>query len=92
MSITVEELKKLDKHTYQIIDIRDHTEIAHGAIKGAVEIKSEEIENSKEIDTSKKLIICCSRGKFSVEVAETLREKGLDAVSLEGGYIALWIR
>lgn len=90
MSITVEELKKLDKHTYQIIDIRDHTEIAHGAIKGAVEIKSEEIENSKEIDASKKLIICCSRGKFSVEVAEGLREKGLDAVSLEGGYIA-WL-
>ena len=38
----------------------------------------------------KKLVICCSRGKFSVDVAETLREKGLDAVSLEGGYIA-WL-
>ena len=90
MSITVKEIKKLDKHTYQIIDIRDKTEIAHGAIKGAVAIKSEEIENSEKIDTTKKLIICCSRGKFSVEVAEILKEKGLDAVSLEGGYIA-WL-
>ncbi len=90
MSITVKELKKLDKHMYQIIDIRDKTEIAHGAIEGAVAIKSEEIENSEKIDASKKLIICCSRGKFSVEVAEILKEKGFNAVSLEGGYIA-WL-
>ena len=36
MGITIEELKKLDKNTYQIIDIRDENEIAHGAIPGAV--------------------------------------------------------
>lgn len=35
-------------------------------------------------------MICCSRGRFSVEVAEGLEEKGMDAVSLEGGYIA-WL-
>lgn len=90
MGITVEELKKLDKHTYQIIDIRDQIEIAHGSIEGAVAVKPQEIENSKEIDPSKKLVICCSRGQFSEEMAEVLCEKGLDAVSLEGGYIA-WI-
>ena len=32
MGITIEELKKLDKNTYQIIDIRDENEVAHGAI------------------------------------------------------------
>ena len=90
MGITVKELKELDKCIYQMIDIRDGIEIAHGAIAGAVAIKPEEIETSDEIDRSRKLIICCSRGKFSVEVAKTLCEKGLDAVSLEGGYIA-WL-
>lgn len=34
--------------------------------------------------------MCCSRGKYSQEVVPELREKGLDAVSLKGGYIA-WL-
>ena len=91
MGITIEELKKLDKNTYQIIDIRDENEVAHGAIPGAVATPADSIEGNENIDFSKKLVICCSRGRFSVEVAEGLEEKGMDAVSLEGGYIA-WLR
>ena len=90
MGISVEEMKKMDGSTYQIIDIRSQIEIEHGAIEGAVAIKPEEIENSEKTDVSKKLIICCSRGIVSNEVAENLREKGLDAESLDGGYIA-WL-
>ena len=90
MNITIEELKKLDKGTYQIIDIRDESEIAHGAIPGAVAAGADAIEGNSSIDFSKKLVICCSRGRFSVEVAERLEENGMDAVSLEGGYIA-WL-
>ena len=90
MNITIEELKKLEKGSYQMIDIRDENEVAHGAIPGAVAIPSDAIEGNPAIDFSKKLVICCSRGRFSVEVAESLEEKGMDAVSLEGGYIA-WL-
>ena len=90
MGISVKELKQLDKNAYQIIDIRDETEISHGAIPGAVVLPAEAIEGSEQIDPSKKLVICCSRGKFSVEVAEHLKELGFDAVSLDGGYIA-WL-
>ena len=90
MGISVEEMKKMDANTYQMIDIRSQTEIEHGEIEGAVVIKPEEIESSEKIDVSKKLIICCSRGIVSNEVAENLREKGLDAQSLDGGYIA-WL-
>ena len=90
MGISVNELKQLDKNAYQIIDIRDETEISHGAIPGAVALPAEAIEGSEQIDPSKKLVICCSRGKFSVEVAEHLKELGFDAVSLDCGYIA-WL-
>ena len=90
MNITIEELKKLEKGSYQMIDIRDENEVAHGAIPGAVAIPSDAIAGNPAIDFSKKLVICCSRGRFSVEVAESLEEKGIDAVSLEGGYIA-WL-
>lgn len=48
MGISVKELKGLDKSSYQIIDIRDQIEIAHGAIAGSIAIKPEEIENSEK--------------------------------------------
>ena len=89
-SISIKELKELDPSSYQIVDIRDAVEISHGAIPGALVMKTEEIETNDAIDRSKKTIICCSRGRFSVAAAEELQEKGWDAVSLEGGYIA-WL-
>lgn len=90
MSITIEELNKLDKDTYQIIDIRDKEEVQKDEMPGAVYVPSDEIETSEKVDLSKKLIICCRIGKISIDVAERLREKGVDAVSLEGGYTA-WL-
>ena len=88
MSITIEELNKLDKDTYQIIDIRDKEEVQKDEMPGAVYVPSDEIEISEKVDLSKKMIICCRIGKISIDVAERLREKGVDAVSLEGGYTA----
>lgn len=90
MNITIEELNKLDKDTYQIIDIRDKEEVQKDEMSGAVYVPSDEIETSGKVDLSKKLIICCRIGKISIDVAEQLREKGIDAVSLEGGYTA-WL-
>ena len=90
MSITIEELNKLDKDTYQIIDIRDKEEVQKDEMPGAVYVPSDEIETSEKVDLSKKLIICCRIGKISIDVAERLREKGVDAVSLEGGCTA-WL-
>lgn len=90
MSITIEELNKLDKDTYQIIDIRDKEEVQKDEMPGAVYVPSDEIEISEKVELSKKLIICCRIGKISIDVAERLREKGVDAVSFEGGYTA-WL-
>ena len=90
MSITVEELRNMKPDTYQLIDIRSESEIAHGAIPGATAIPGEEISSSEQTDKTKKLIICCSRGRNSIDLAAELCEKGLDAESLEGGYIA-WL-
>ena len=90
MGISIEELRKLEKDSYQILDIRNETEISHGAIPGAIAVAEDAIDGHPEIDFTKKLVICCSRGEHSVEVAETLEEKGADAVSLNGGYIA-WL-
>ena len=59
-SISIKELKELDPSSYQIVDIRDAVEISHGAIPGALAMKTEEIETSDAIDRTKKTIICCA--------------------------------
>lgn len=87
MDITVSELKQLAQGTYEIIDIRNEEEIAHGAMPGAILLQPAEILTSDKIDRSKKLVICCQRGKLSRDVADMLTEQGLDAVNLSGGYI-----
>lgn len=90
MEITVQELSLLDRAQYRIIDIRKETELAYGLIPEAVCIPADQIEGNPEIDFSKKLIICCSRGENSLKVAQKLTDMGYDAVSLAGGYTA-WL-
>lgn len=90
MSISVKRMKKLLKDDYQIIDIRSAAEIAHGEIPGAVIVASENVLDNKNIDYSKKLIVCCARGEKSEETARLLQSVGYDAQSLEGGFGA-WL-
>ena len=90
MGISVKRMKKLLKDDYQIIDIRSAAEIAHGEIPGAVIVASENVLDNKNIDYSKKLIICCARGEKSEETARLLQSEGYDAQSLEGGFGA-WL-
>ena len=77
MSITVDELFAMNPETYQIVDIRGEQEVARGAIDGALHLDKDEISASPEVDKTKKLVICCSRGETSVGVAEKLCEEGL---------------
>lgn len=49
MSISIEELNRMNPDSYQIIDIRDETEIGHGAIPGAVAVATEEIEGNEKM-------------------------------------------
>lgn len=90
MEITIQELKSLQEDSYQIIDIRDEADVSYGVIPGAVNISADQIEKSLNIDFGKKLVICCSRGRISVDVAVELAQRGYDAVSLSGGYTA-WL-
>lgn len=90
MEITVQQLKALDKDSCQIIDIRDEAKAAHGVIPGAVNLMPDDIEGNPAVASDRKLIICCSVGKISIDVAEDLSNKGYDAVSLAGGYTA-WL-
>ena len=88
--ITIEEFDALSPESYLLYDIRSTEEINHGAIKGAIASSAEKLEENPPEEKDKKIIICCSRGRVSRDVAEALCEQGYDAVSLKGGYIT-WL-
>jgi tRNA(Ile)-lysidine synthase TilS/MesJ/rhodanese-related sulfurtransferase len=70
-----------------LIDIRDDSSTAYGMIPGAVHIPTEELENRMgELPQNTRKVLYCSKGVYSAQVAAALREKGINAVSLKGGY------
>ncbi len=90
MEISVEKLGELQPEDCIICDIRGERDRAYGFIPGSVGISAEELLASPPGD-GKKLIIYCARGVVSVDLADELCDRGLEAYSLEGGYIA-WLR
>lgn len=90
--ISIEELKKVDKNTCTVIDIRDEISYNYGNIPDSVNIPLEKIKNDKSIlPKDKRLIICCKSGQISDTLAEELREDGYDAVNLVNGYYG-WLK
>ena len=90
MEISVEKLGELQPEDCVICDIRGERDRSYGFIPGSVGISAEELLASPPGD-GKKLIIYCARGVVSVDLADELCDRGLEAYSLEGGYIA-WLR
>ncbi len=90
MEISVEKLGELQPEDCVICDIRGEHDRAYGFIPGSIGISAEELLTSPPAD-GKKLIIYCARGVVSVDLADELCDRGLEAYSLEGGYIA-WLR
>lgn len=89
-SITIQEWKQLSPDSCQLIDMRDPEEIAREPMDGAIPCAPDRILVNPMVDLEKKLIICCSHGQKSMDVAEELARKNIDAYSLEGGYI-VWL-
>ncbi|MBP0984515.1 MAG: ATPase [Oscillospiraceae bacterium] len=84
--ISLEELRALPGESYTVIDIRDSYAFELGHIDGAVNIPSEQLDES-DLPKDSMLVICCRSGVISADAAERLRERGMNAVNLEGGYV-----
>ncbi|MDD7367270.1 MAG: ATP-binding protein [Clostridiales bacterium] len=91
MEITVEEMRRLSPEDYILIDMRNEQTRDYGVIPGALPVSREELESNPPETDGRKLILYCAHGQFSLDAAEALREKGIDAYSLRGGYIE-WLR
>ena len=90
--ISIEELKKTDKNTCLVVDIRDEISYNYGNIPGSVNIPIDRIKSDRSIlPKDKKLVICCKSGQISDTLAEELREEGYNAVNLVSGYYG-WLK
>lgn len=90
IQLSVQELFAMPENSYQLVDIRDERARSYGVIPGSVALSAEELPESQEIDKNKTVVIYCQKGEMSVPVAEALQEAGVDAKSLDGGYLA-WL-
>lgn len=86
--ITVEELETRNPAEIQIVDIRKEEDYKRGAVKGAVHISLEQLEegNFTGLEKEKEICVYCHVGDTSREAVELLTKEGFCAFDLEGGY------
>ena len=91
--ISIEELSKWNKESYELIDIRDDGLTAYGMIPGALHITYEDIlegndSGIKEINKDKKLVFYCQIGRKTQDLDDAESISDRECYSLEGGYIS----
>ena len=90
IDITIEEMEALPAESYGLFDIRGEIERAHGILPNSTASSADVLMENPPEDKEKKIIICCSRGQISRDIAEELQEQGYEAYSLKGGYVG-WL-
>ena len=89
--IDMDKLQKWDKDNFYFLDIRDNTAYGYGAIPGAIHIPSEELRDRvEELPRDRKIVVYCMRGQISGDVVNWMREEGIEAFQLTGGYTS-WL-
>ena len=90
IDITIEGMEALPAESYELFDIRGEIERAHGILPNSTASSADVLMENPPEDKEKKIIICCSRGQISRDIAEELQEQGYEAYSLKGGYVG-WL-
>lgn len=94
LEITYKEWMADGGEAYLLADLRGEEAVSYGMIPGALHIpeglqireKLQELQKQQSLPQEKPLLLYCARGIFSRECAEQLREQGIEAYSLAGGY------
>ncbi|MBQ2576821.1 MAG: ATPase, partial [Lachnospiraceae bacterium] len=92
LEITSEQLGEKRLSSYRLIDMRNDDAVGYGMIPQAKAVAAKDlISHAKEWkDEGIPVVIYCMTGELSVPAAQELREAGVEAYSLKGGY-ASWI-
>lgn len=88
--ITVSELSHWKKGSYILIDVRDKMSYTYGHLPDAAHIPLEQLESRLSELREGRVVVYCKKGEAASDAVKLLREKGIDAYNLKGGYIA-WL-
>lgn len=69
-----------------LLDVRTQAEFANGSISGAINIPLDELRNRFNEIPDGKIMVYCQVGQRGHTATVLLRERGVDAVNLDGGY------
>ena len=89
LEITMEALSREPEKSYLLADMRSEEERERGSIPGSIALPVQALEAWCP-ETDVPVVLVCARGVFSQEAAQALRERGIHASSLIGGYPA-WL-
>lgn len=74
-----------------LVDIRDKYSYSFGAVEGSVNIPEDELdEGIAKYPEGTDFVLICRSGVISADAARSLRDKGISAASLAGGYVS-WL-
>lgn len=83
-TITPEELAERDGQV--VIDVRTPDEYAEAHVPGAIDVPLEQLgQRIGELPEAHPLVLICASGQRSAQGAALLNERGVPAVSVEGG-------
>ena len=90
--ISIDELKRMPREDYQLIDVREDNEWAAGHAAGAMHLGKGIIERDIETkvpDKAETLVLYCGGGYRSALAADALQKMGYqNPISLDGGWRA----
>lgn len=89
LEITMEALSREPEGSYLLADMRSEQDRERGSIPGALALSAQALD-SWFPETDVPVVLVCARGIFSRDAAQALRERGICASSLAGGYPA-WL-
>lgn len=85
-----DQVEQLDPDEWAVLDVRYPEELAVSAIPGAINIPLSQLRSRiDELPKGKRLAVICGTGKRSYFALRALRQKGFDAVNVNGGYKTL---
>lgn len=88
-TITAKEFSELDYSKYTLVDLREPDELIISSIEGAINIPFSQFASKLDsVPKEKPVVVYCSMGDFSEQIAEILADRGYDVSHVEGGYNA----
>jgi len=89
-TISAEQFRAADRPSLEVVDVREPSEIAQIAVRGAREIPTGQFfARLGEVDFSKDVVLVCRSGHRTRQLAWALGLRGKEATTLEGGVRAL---